>query len=125
MLTLAVSILTAAYRGTSGPAYIVPGAGIEPAQHCCHWCLRPARLPIPPSGHNRSCSHAVLRSCGLAVVQSCSRAKIGNYFNFYSRTAGFRSLCSSTFYFCLLSLLRSSSSTLRNSTGWLSACRQI
>ena len=29
---------------------IVPGAGIEPAQHCCHWCLRPARLPIPPSG---------------------------------------------------------------------------
>ncbi len=28
----------------------VPGAGIEPAQHCCHWCLRPARLPIPPSG---------------------------------------------------------------------------
>ena len=30
----------------------VPGAGIEPAQHCCHWCLRPARLPIPPSGRN-------------------------------------------------------------------------
>jgi site-specific DNA recombinase len=29
----------------------VPGAGIEPAQHCYHWCLRPARLPIPPSGH--------------------------------------------------------------------------
>ena len=29
----------------------VPGAGIEPAQHRCHWCLRPARLPIPPSGH--------------------------------------------------------------------------
>ncbi len=30
--------------------FFVPGAGIEPAQHCCHWCLRPARLPIPPSG---------------------------------------------------------------------------
>ena len=29
----------------------VPGAGIEPAQYCYHWCLRPARLPIPPSGH--------------------------------------------------------------------------
>ena len=28
----------------------VPGAGIEPAQPCGHWCLRPARLPIPPSG---------------------------------------------------------------------------
>ena len=28
----------------------VPGAGVEPAQPCGHWCLRPARLPIPPSG---------------------------------------------------------------------------
>jgi hypothetical protein len=28
----------------------VPGAGIEPAQPCSYWCLRPARLPIPPSG---------------------------------------------------------------------------
>ena len=28
----------------------VPGAGIEPAQVLPHWCLRPARLPIPPSG---------------------------------------------------------------------------
>jgi hypothetical protein len=39
----------------------VPGAGIEPAQHCCHWCLRPARLPIPPSGQNMSCGLAVLQ----------------------------------------------------------------
>jgi hypothetical protein len=31
-------------------SFLVPGAGIEPAQHCYHWCLRPARLPIPPSG---------------------------------------------------------------------------
>ena len=29
----------------------VPGAGVEPAQPRGHWCLRPARLPIPPSGH--------------------------------------------------------------------------
>ena len=41
---------------------LVPGAGVEPARHCCHWCLRPTRLPIPPSGHtvcrkygNREC----------------------------------------------------------------------
>jgi hypothetical protein len=34
----------------------VPGAGIEPAQHRCHWCLRPARLPIPPSGLNGICN---------------------------------------------------------------------
>ena len=29
----------------------VPRAGVEPAQVLPHWCLRPARLPIPPSGH--------------------------------------------------------------------------
>ena len=29
---------------------LVPGAGIEPARVLPHWCLRPARLPIPPSG---------------------------------------------------------------------------
>lgn len=34
--------------------FLVPGAGVEPARHCCHWCLRPTRLPIPPSGHSSS-----------------------------------------------------------------------
>ena len=29
---------------------LVPRAGIEPAWKWIHWCLRPARLPIPPSG---------------------------------------------------------------------------
>ncbi len=29
---------------------LVPRAGIEPAQYCYHWCLRPTRLPIPPPG---------------------------------------------------------------------------
>ena len=29
---------------------LVPRAGVEPAQPCSYWCLRPARLPIPPSG---------------------------------------------------------------------------
>ena len=29
---------------------IVPRAGIEPARTFIHWCLRPTRLPIPPSG---------------------------------------------------------------------------
>ena len=33
----------------------VPGAGVEPAQPCGHWCLRPARLPIPPSGPAERC----------------------------------------------------------------------
>jgi site-specific DNA recombinase len=28
----------------------VPRAGVEPARPCDHRCLRPARLPIPPSG---------------------------------------------------------------------------
>jgi site-specific DNA recombinase len=29
----------------------VPGVGIEPTICCQNWFLRPARLPIPPSGH--------------------------------------------------------------------------
>jgi site-specific DNA recombinase len=29
---------------------MVPRAGVEPARPCSHWCLRPTRLPIPPSG---------------------------------------------------------------------------
>ena len=28
----------------------VPGTGLEPAQPCDHWSLKPARLPISPSG---------------------------------------------------------------------------
>ena len=31
-------------------SFSVPRAGIEPARYCYHWCLRPARLPIPPPG---------------------------------------------------------------------------
>ena len=30
----------------------VPRPGVEPGWKWIHWCLRPARLPIPPSGHN-------------------------------------------------------------------------
>ena len=33
------------------PLLQVPGAGVEPAHPFGHWCLRPTRLPIPPSGH--------------------------------------------------------------------------
>ena len=29
----------------------VPRPGVEPGWMLLHWCLRPARLPIPPSGH--------------------------------------------------------------------------
>ena len=29
----------------------VPRTGVEPARPCGHWSLKPARLPIPPSGH--------------------------------------------------------------------------
>ena len=34
----------------SGCLSHVPRAGIEPARTFVHWCLRPTRLPIPPSG---------------------------------------------------------------------------
>ena len=30
---------------------LVPRPGVEPGWILLHWCLRPARLPIPPSGH--------------------------------------------------------------------------
>jgi hypothetical protein len=30
--------------------YLVPGAGIEPAQHFCRGILSPLRLPVPPFG---------------------------------------------------------------------------
>ncbi len=31
--------------------FLVPRPGVEPGWMLLHWCLRPARLPIPPSGH--------------------------------------------------------------------------
>ena len=33
----------------------VPRAGVEPARVLPHWCLRPTRLPIPPSGRVSGC----------------------------------------------------------------------
>ena len=39
----------------------VPRAGIEPAWRLIHWCLRPARLPIPPSGQIPPCLFAVAK----------------------------------------------------------------
>ena len=46
------------------PLYAVPRAGLEPARTCVHWCLRPTRLPIPPSGH-RSVGSAKIRQFRL------------------------------------------------------------
>lgn len=42
---------------------MVPGAGLEPAQHCCRGILSPLCLPIPPPGH-RMLAFAK-RSCDL------------------------------------------------------------
>ena len=33
------------------PVYVYPESGSNRHDLCSHWCLRPARLPIPPSGH--------------------------------------------------------------------------
>ncbi|MBP1631184.1 MAG: hypothetical protein H6Q15_2077, partial [Bacteroidetes bacterium] len=33
---------------------LVPGTGLEPAQPYGHWSLKPARLPISPSGPDRN-----------------------------------------------------------------------
>ncbi len=29
---------------------VVPSKGLEPSRPCGHWSLKPARLPIPPTG---------------------------------------------------------------------------
>ena len=49
-LTLTLTLFQPTFAKSSEGA--VPGGGLEPPQHRCHWCLRPARLPIPPSGQN-------------------------------------------------------------------------
>jgi site-specific DNA recombinase len=41
---------TGAKKKFSSNSGMVPRAGVEPARPCGHWCLRPTRLPIPPSG---------------------------------------------------------------------------
>ena len=38
----------------------VPRAGVEPARVLPHWCLRPARLPIPPSGLEKRCKGSAI-----------------------------------------------------------------
>ena len=37
--------------------FFVPRPGVEPGWMLLHWCLRPARLPIPPSGQLLKVSH--------------------------------------------------------------------
>ena len=47
--------------------FLVPGAGVEPAHPFGHWCLRPTRLPIPPSGHWQRAVALLIRKCkGMA-----------------------------------------------------------
>jgi hypothetical protein len=61
----------------------VPGAGIEPAQHCYHWCLRPARLPIPPSGRKKrtlpvAWDGGIGHPCCLAPRGICPQGKFNS-----------------------------------------------
>ena len=55
------------------PLLQVPGAGVEPARHCCHWCLRPTRLPIPPSGLISASRRRSFRFHGLSQSLSASK----------------------------------------------------
>lgn len=49
---------------------LVPGIGVEPIRYCYHWCLRPARLPIPPPGR------LIKRLAKLQFVFNTSKNKI-------------------------------------------------
>ena len=42
--------LISSCNSTNYQSFVVPGTGLEPAQPCDHWSLKPARLPISPSG---------------------------------------------------------------------------
>ncbi len=44
--------------------YLVPRPGVEPGWMLLHWCLRPARLPIPPSGLLDGAKVDILFDCG-------------------------------------------------------------
>lgn len=48
---------------------MVPGAGIEPARENSHWFLRPARLPIPPSGQIIQTTLRVCEDIELFFIQ--------------------------------------------------------
>ena len=47
---------------------VVPGAGFEPACPFGQWCLRPSRLPVPPSGRAR---HSARRPRPCRPDHSC------------------------------------------------------
>ena len=38
------------FKRPQGTLLAVPRTGVEPVRVLAHWCLRPARLPIPPPG---------------------------------------------------------------------------
>ena len=49
--------------------YLVPRPGVEPGWMLLHWCLRPARLPIPPSGLFCLCGAKVNKSFDNTSIQ--------------------------------------------------------
>ncbi len=68
---------------------LVPGAGIEPARYCYHWCLRPARLPIPPSGrliiHRCRSAKLVKKSVGANINGCKSQSLTGSSITTYAQ----------------------------------------
>ena len=65
----------------------VPGAGVEPAHPFGHWCLRPTRLPIPPSGHAGSGRQPCWKmNCkGIIICFKKQYGKKGMYLSFHRR----------------------------------------
>ena len=58
--------------------FLVPRPGVEPGWMLLHWCLRPARLPIPPSGHHFRLR--VQRYTYFSIVQGIRTKKLKKSF---------------------------------------------
>ena len=63
----------------------VPGAGVEPAHPFGHWCLRPTRLPIPPSGRLSACLDFVADETGADLLRIAKVLQIVLKINFFFR----------------------------------------
>ena len=61
--------------------FLVPRPGVEPGWMLLHWCLRPARLPIPPSG-----LVSQLRCKGKHIFYICNTFVKKNVIFFMSNT---------------------------------------
>ena len=65
--------VTSQRKSTHSWEVLVPRRGLEPPRPLGHWYLKPARLPIPPSGHRCRRARFKLRRLGCQTVSGILR----------------------------------------------------